>query len=81
MKTRICLFITFVLLSYSNSNSKEVTAFKNPSQEGSINVFTTPDLYNLTLKWVNEYGLLNPTLKIKLIKAEEIGRASCRERV
>ena len=71
MKTRICLFIAFVLLSYSNSNSKEVAILKSPSQEGSINVFTTPELYNLTLKWVDEYGLLNPTLKIKLIKAED----------
>ena len=71
MKTSIYLFITFILLSYNISDSKEMMAGKNPSQEGFINVFTTPDLYNLTMKWVSEYRSLNPTLTINVIKSED----------
>jgi len=36
-----------------------------------MNVFTTPGLYQLTMKWVNEYSRLNPSLKIKVIKSED----------
>ena len=69
MKTRICLLIGLILLNYSISNSKEVTPENTPTQQGSLNVFTSPDLYNLTMKWVNEYGSLNPNLKINVVKA------------
>jgi len=71
MKIKLFLLLAIALLSYYTSDSKEVVVRPNPSQEGSMSVFTTPDLYNLTLKWVNEYELLNPTLKIKLIKTED----------
>ena len=71
MKTRICLFIAIALLSYDISESKEVSTEINSSEESSINVFTTPDLYDLTMKWVNEYGRLNPNLKINVIKSED----------
>jgi len=69
MKTRICLLITFALFSYYVSNSKEAATGQNPLGENSINVFTTPDLYNLTMKWVSEYSNLNPKVKINVIKA------------
>ncbi len=72
MKTRICLLIGFLLLNYSISNSKEVETGNAQTQQGSINLFTTPDLYNLTMKWVSEYGSFNPKLKINLVKSTDI---------
>ena len=70
MKTRIFLFIGILLLSYSTVDSKERATVNNPSKVGSLNVFTSPDLYNLTMKWVNEYGILKPELKINVTKTE-----------
>lgn len=69
MKTRILLFIGILLLSYGILDSKEVSISNNPSTEGSLNVYTSPELYNLTMKWVSEYGALNPKLKINVIKS------------
>jgi len=71
MKTRIAFFIVLLLLSYSIADCKEVVATKTPSRQGSVNVFTSPDLYNLTMKWANEYANLNPEVKINVIKAAE----------
>lgn len=82
MKTRICLLIGLILLNYSISNSKEVTSGNTPTQQGSFDVFTSPDLYNLTMTWVNEYGSLNPNLKINVVKVannEIAGRLNARE--
>lgn len=72
MKTRICLLIGFLLLNYSISDSTEITPGNTPSQQGSFDVFTSPDLYNLAVTWVNEYGTLNPKLKINLVKSTDI---------
>ncbi len=69
MKTRICLLIGIILLNCSISDSKEVTSGNTPTQQGSLDVFTSPDLYNLTMTWVNEYGSLNPNLKINVVKS------------
>lgn len=71
MKTRIFLFITLLLLSYSIANSKEVATANNSTPEGSVNLFTSPNLYNLTMKWANEYTILNPKVKISVIKAAD----------
>jgi len=71
MKTRICLLIGFLLLNYSIADSKEVATGNIPAQQGSINVFTSPDLYNVTMKWVSEYGSFNPKLKINVIKSAD----------
>ena len=72
MKTRICLLIGFLLLNYSIADSKEVVTGNPQTQQGSINLFTTPDLYNLTMKWVSEYESLNPKLKINLVKSTDV---------
>jgi len=72
MKTRICLLIGFLLLNYSIADSKEVITRNTKTQQGSITLFTTPDLYNLTMKWVSEYESLNPKLKINLVKSTDI---------
>jgi len=71
MKTRIFLFIALLLLSCSIANSKEAEIGNNPSMKGSINVFASPDTYNLTMKWASEYCKLNPKMKINVIKSAD----------
>jgi len=71
MKTRVLFFIGILLLSYSFTNSKELPQGTNPSPGGSVNVYTSPDLYNLTVKWSNEYSTINPKLKINVIKSAD----------
>jgi len=69
MKTRIILIIGLFFLSCSIANSKEIENGSNPSTEGSIKVFTSPEIYNLTTQWTREYSSLNPNVKIKVITA------------
>jgi len=71
MKTKICLLIGVLLLSHIFAESKEVVTGKTPTQQGSINVFTSPELYNLAQKWASEYGNANPKLKITVVKSTD----------
>jgi len=71
MKTRIFLFFALLLLSCSIADSKETEIGNNPSMKGSINVFASPDIYNLTMKWASEYCRLNPKMKINVIKSAD----------
>jgi len=71
MKTRIILIITLLLLSCLYAVSKEAASGDSNSSSGSIHVTTSPELYNLTMKWANEYCRLNPTQKINVSKASE----------
>ena len=68
MKTEICLFI-LLLLGYYVADSKELKG-EIQTPESALNVTASPDLYNLTKKWVDEYGTLNPSIKINLNKSE-----------
>ena len=71
MKTRIFLIVAFLLLNCLYSKSKEASSGGSDSLSGSINVTTSPELYDLTMKWANEYSRLNPTQKISVSKASE----------
>lgn len=71
MKTRIFLTIALLLLSCIYAVSKVAESGELNSSSGSINVTTSPELYNLTMKWANEYCRLNPTQKINVSKASE----------
>lgn len=71
MKTRVLILIGFLLLSYSFTNSKETPKGVNSSAEGSVNVYTSADLYELTMKWSSEYINSHPNLKINVIKAAD----------
>jgi hypothetical protein len=64
MKTRFCLLIAIALLSCHILEGKE----KNQKGESTLNVFATPGLYNLTVKWTDEYAGVNPKLKIHVIQ-------------
>ncbi len=70
MKNSIYLLIGFMLLNFVNANN--ITEDKSKqATESSINVYCTPDLYNLTFKLSNEFGSLNPKLNIEVIKVPE----------
>ena len=71
MKTRIFFIITLLLLNCLYAIGKEATSGDLNSSEGSINVTTSPELYDLTMKWANEYCRLNPSQKINVSKASE----------
>ena len=71
MKTRIFLIVAFLLLNCLYSKSKEASSGGSDSLSGSINVTTSPELYDLTMKWANEYSRLNSTQKITVSKASE----------
>jgi glycine cleavage system H lipoate-binding protein/ABC-type phosphate transport system substrate-binding protein len=71
MKTRIFLLIGLLLLNYSISIGNEAETGNKATHEGSINVYTSAELYNLTLKWASEYSKINPLIKINVIKAED----------
>jgi glycine cleavage system H lipoate-binding protein/ABC-type phosphate transport system substrate-binding protein len=76
MKSSILLFTGLMLLQCSNLYSEETLANSNHSRAGSINVLSTPEIYNLTNRWAIEYSNLNPEFKINVISAEEANTAS-----
>jgi glycine cleavage system H lipoate-binding protein/ABC-type phosphate transport system substrate-binding protein len=71
MKTKILLFIGLILLSCSFANSNGANTANNSSQEVSMTVLASPDLYNLIMNWTNEYNRINPNLKINVIKSAD----------
>lgn len=71
MKRAITLLISLLLMNYSNLSSKDSVTANNPSPGDSIRVLSTPDLYNLSIKWANEYKRLYPETKIKVISVSD----------
>ncbi len=67
MKTKIIPIICFLLLGCFCITGSLVSAGKSnsPLQE-TIYVYTTPDFYNLTMKWVDEYRSANPLQDIQV---------------
>ncbi len=72
MKTWIFLIIGFLLLNCSIAISNKTLTDSRLSQNGSMNVLSSPDLYNLTQRLASEYSKLNPGLKINVIKSPVI---------
>jgi glycine cleavage system H lipoate-binding protein/ABC-type phosphate transport system substrate-binding protein len=71
MKTKIILLISFMLLNYSNINSKNSMNEISPAPGDSIKLLSTPDLYKLSVKWVYEFTRMNPDTKIRIISVPE----------
>ncbi|MCX6268629.1 MAG: hypothetical protein NTW16_14950 [Bacteroidetes bacterium] len=71
MKTKILSFAGIFLLIFCFTSSNGAENGKQLSKEGSIEVFTSPDLYPLASKWASEYCRLNPTVKITLINSTD----------
>src|SRR5665647_1088013 len=74
MKNKILLFIGLLLLFSSNLSSKEKELLNKSSvlPQGTINVLSSPDLYNLTSKWANEYCRLHPGVIIKVVNSSDV---------
>lgn len=68
MKTTIFLFGIMLLFVCGNVSSQEVAVKNAALQQGELIIYSTPDLYMLTSQWANEFGSLNPGLKIKVVK-------------
>jgi glycine cleavage system H lipoate-binding protein/ABC-type phosphate transport system substrate-binding protein len=67
MKHTIVLFISLLLLNFTISGSKKNEERKILAAKDSITVFCSPDLYNLTMEWADEFCNLNPDIKVKVI--------------
>jgi len=61
MKTKVIpLFCLLVFFCCSNLSSKEAGNEKNIPTKGTINVYCTPDIYDLTSTWAQHYSRSNP---------------------
>jgi glycine cleavage system H lipoate-binding protein/ABC-type phosphate transport system substrate-binding protein len=67
MKRFNILLVSLSLISYSNLNCKASVAFSNQDSRDSMQVMSTPELYNLSIKWASEYTRIFPERKIKVI--------------
>lgn len=74
MKNKVLLLAGLMLLSSSQLFSKEKEALNKISetQQGLINVLSSPDLFNLTTKWANEYCRIHPELKINVVNSANL---------
>ena len=78
MKTTIffligLLVIPFCNFSYCNNENNEAIVTKSEnSPAGSLTIQCSPDLYNLTSRWVSEYGKLNPGFNASIFKSAGI---------
>ena len=82
MKNISILLIGLSLLIFGHStlavgnpdNPKELPTTQSGSK--TINVSTSPELYNLAMNWVNEYEKFNPSVKILVAKMEGLNAQS-----
>jgi len=66
MKTKIFLSVIFAILCFNIQNTMAIgDTIRSP---GSVMVVTTPDLYDLTAKWVVEYEKLHPDMMINVVR-------------
>ena len=71
MKNSIVLFIGLLLLNCGFASSYNDEARNNPAEDKSISIFCTPDLYDLTGTWADEFCHLNPDVNIEVISVDE----------
>jgi glycine cleavage system H lipoate-binding protein/ABC-type phosphate transport system substrate-binding protein len=78
MKNLIFLLISLSLLNCSIASGYNDETQNELSVENSISIYCTPDLYNLTETWADEFCNLNPNVKVDVINVEE---ATAAERI
>jgi glycine cleavage system H lipoate-binding protein/ABC-type phosphate transport system substrate-binding protein len=71
MKRIIYLLISLLLINYSNAESSPFIPESNNLTSDSIKVISTPDLYNLTNLWANEYNKMFPGSKLEIIRVSD----------
>lgn len=69
MKTKIFLFVGLLLLSFGMAGSNNTASGSELAQKSTINVYTSPDLFQLTQNWASEFGKVNTALKINVLKS------------
>ena len=70
MKKTILVLIALILISSGNAGINGVRAGTSP-QENTLNILSSPDLYNLTNKLSSEYRKTHPEVSIKVIQISE----------
>lgn len=70
MKKTILILIVLILISSGNAGYNEVRAGDSP-QDNSINILSTPDLYDLTNKLSSEYCKSHSDINVKVIQVSE----------
>lgn len=71
MKKAIYLLIGILLMNYSYSSSMDLVRENNSQAGDSLKIFSTPDLYNLSIKWAEEYNKVYPDKKIKVTNVSD----------
>jgi glycine cleavage system H lipoate-binding protein/ABC-type phosphate transport system substrate-binding protein len=71
MKKAIYLLIGILLMNYSYSSSMYLVRENNSQAGDSLKIFSTPDLYNLSIKWTEEYNKVYPDKKIKVVTVSD----------
>jgi glycine cleavage system H lipoate-binding protein/ABC-type phosphate transport system substrate-binding protein len=67
MKRTIYLLISLLVINCSNLSGKGSLNEERPPTGDSIKLLSTPDLYNLSVKWADEYKRIYPETKIQVI--------------
>jgi len=71
MKRIIYLLISLLLINYDYVSGNELLTENLHSTKDSIIVLSTPNLYNLAVKWANEFNKLYPEMKIKILTTSD----------
>jgi glycine cleavage system H lipoate-binding protein/ABC-type phosphate transport system substrate-binding protein len=71
MKRTIILLISLLLLNLGLTKGIPGERDKSTSNSDSIKILSSPDLYNLSVKWAEEYAKVNPEAKIEIINVSD----------
>jgi glycine cleavage system H lipoate-binding protein/ABC-type phosphate transport system substrate-binding protein len=75
MKRIMFLLISLLLINYCNIWGNSLVSGSNSVSNDSITVLSTPDLFDLSFKWVSEYNRLHPESKIRVQSISDIKSA------
>ena len=75
MKKIAFVITVLILLHGSNVFCEENIENSTTLQKSTINVLSTPELYDLASRWAQEYWMVKPGVKINVIKANNTGDA------
>ena len=71
MKRIIIFAFSLLLINYSSIYCKGSVKGNDSSPVDSLRIITTPDLFNLSAKWVAEYKKVNPESRIRIISVPD----------
>ncbi len=76
MKTRIFIIIGLLLLYVLNISNNKAVAQNNSTKDNTILVVSSPEFYILTEKWINNFSVLHPDVKLKVIELTDNNSAN-----